>query len=229
MRWWCVVLLAGCKGFFNPMPPDGHGADGSPGAPLQYVQSGLGKNQASQVTAPLPVAETAGNTVVVALSWGSGSLLGLSDTRGNTYVSAIGPVSGPGAIYASVFVATNVAGGTNQVTASFDTGPIAIAAILEYSGVATPAVDAAASGLGGSAMPPTSAPVTTTAAQDLLIAVAASDTDVGGTTVPTYTTHVVDQLMVVADRVVPPGEYSAAVSATNNTSWVMALVALRGN
>src|SRR5262249_1460509 len=78
-----------------------------------------------------------GDLIVAYVVWDNTAAVTLSDTRGNTYASAVGPTQSGDLSSAQVFYASNVAAGTNTVTATF-AGAITARAVLyvqEYSGV----------------------------------------------------------------------------------------------
>src|SRR5919198_1312811 len=66
-------------------------------------------------------ANTAGNLIVVYVVWSNTGSVSLSDSRGNSYASAVGRTTWGSNWSAQVFYARNIAGGANTVTATFAT------------------------------------------------------------------------------------------------------------
>jgi chitodextrinase len=84
----------------------------------------------SSVSVKFRKANAAGNLIVAYVVWDNGDPVSLTDTLGNSYASAAGPTLAPGdAMSAETFVATNIAGGANTVTATFATS-VATHAVL---------------------------------------------------------------------------------------------------
>jgi hypothetical protein len=63
---------------------------------------------------------TAGNLIVAVVNWGTATSAtsSITDSPGNVYTSAIGPINqaGGGGTYVQIFYAKNIAGGANTVT-----------------------------------------------------------------------------------------------------------------
>lgn len=224
--WLIVVGLAGCRGFFNtpPVPPDAPPAIDGPAGSIRYVQSQLVSDNATYTQAQFPLAQQAGNTNVVVVSWTVGSLISLDDGA-NVYSVAIGPMA-TAQIHQSIFVANAIQGGTDKITATFDSTTLMRVAVIEYAGAA--AVDQVM-GMGGPAgMAPATGSLATTAGNDTLVAAAFSDPQLGATGIQGFTPRVSDTELVVGDMVAPAtGTYSADVMSSSNGAWIMQLVALR--
>ena len=162
--------------------------------------------------------------------WSNTSTATVSDSRGNTYVSAAGRTTWGSNWSAQVFYAKSIAGGANTVTATFGSSinSFAVMYIHEYSGVdKLSPVDGAKTAIGtGSAM--NSGPLTTTNASDLLFSAGASSAAVtaGGSG---YTTRSTVAANITQDRVVSSaGSYNAGATQNGN-AWVMQLVAFKAD
>ena len=171
--------------------------------------------------------ETAGDTNIIAIGWTdtTASIAGVSDSAGNTYLTAISTLRGAGMSQA-IYYATGVAAGSDTVTVTFDQAASYVdLRVSEYGGVG--GFDA---GTGGSG--PTgdgdSGAVTTTNADDLLFAAGMS----GGafsTAGSDYTSRVVTANGdLTEDRTVAStGSYHA--TATNVGPWLMQLAAFKAS
>ena len=136
------------------------------------MRSGRARRTALAFTNP----NTAGNLIIVYAIWSNTGTATVTDSRGDAYVSAA-PRTTWGSNWSSqVFVAKNIAGGANTVTATFATAinSFAVIYIHEYAGLdkANP-VDVTKSAT-GSASAMSSGAVTTTNATDLIFAGGAS-------------------------------------------------------
>ena len=175
-----------------------------------------------------PGAQTAGDLNIVVVGWNdtTSQVNTVTDTAGNKYTLAVGPTRGTG-LSQSIYYARNIAGGNNTVTVTFNQ----LAAypdirILEYKGVTTLDVKAAATGSGNSA---TSGAATTTAANELIFG---ADTVTGSTksagTGFTARIITVPDSDLAEDRVVSAtGSYSATATLTGSKPWVMQMVAFK--
>src|SRR6202043_3536209 len=75
------------------------------------------------------------NIVVVGWNDASAAVKSITDTRGNTYILAVGPTAGT-ALTQSIYYARNIAGGSNTVTVTFSrTAAYPDVRVLEYAGV----------------------------------------------------------------------------------------------
>src|SRR5262245_6340276 len=141
----------------------------------------------ARVTSGTAVAATfakpnrAGDLIVVYVVWDNDGPVSLTDTRGNTYASAIGPTrSTDDRTSAQLFYARNVAAGSNRVTAHFETAVAAEGAMYvhEYSGIDTVSAVDAAVAASGSSVSMDSGLLTTGSANALLFAAAESNRSV---------------------------------------------------
>lgn len=107
---------------------------------ISFVQSAARTNDslATNIAQAFPSANTAGNLIVVAVSWDSPvSNLRASDTQGNTYLLATNDFDWVHRQGLAILYAPNIRSGSNTVTVSFGEGhQYRRIAISEYSGVA---------------------------------------------------------------------------------------------
>ena len=206
-------------------------------AGIAFVQGNYATPQSAEtsVVVTFTGVQTAGNLNVVAVGWNdtTAQVQTVTDTRGNTYVRAVGPTILSGLGTQSIYYASNIAAAganSNAVTVTF--APAAQHAdirIAEYQGLTTvnPVdVVAAATGIGASS---DSGTATTTNANDLLVGanlVAQQTTGPGtGYTNRMITTPDGD---ILEDRLVTsPGSYNATATLSGG-GWIMQMVAFRG-
>ncbi len=110
-------------------------------AQISFVQVAAATPQTAMtsVAVTYPAAQTAGNTNIVAVGWKNttSTVSAVTDSRGNSYVLAVGPTSGTG-LRQSIYYAKNIAAGSNSVTVTFNTAaPFADVRVLEYHGLDT--------------------------------------------------------------------------------------------
>ncbi|HZF25870.1 MAG TPA: fibronectin type III domain-containing protein, partial [Steroidobacteraceae bacterium] len=205
-------------------------------AAIAYVQKNYAVPQSpqAQVTVPFTAAQTVGNLNVVVIGWNDATshVVSVSDTRGNAYSAALSPTVQPGIHTQVIYYAAGIgasAAGANTVTVNFDAAvSYPDVRVAEYGGIsATTPVDAAAGASGTGTT--SSVTLTTTNANDLLVAgnyVQTSTTAAGAG----YTNRVITAPdgNILEDRTVTvAGAYSATASLSGSGGWVMQLVALR--
>src|SRR5215510_11424969 len=90
-------------------------------SPPVYVQKKFFQvTSGGSVSVKFGMPNIAGNLIVAYVVWDNSGAVSLTDSRGNTYVSAIGPTqSSSDPSRAQIFYANNIFGGTNTVTAHF--------------------------------------------------------------------------------------------------------------
>jgi hypothetical protein len=93
---------------------------------IAFVQGNYATPQSPQVAVAVPYAgaQTAGDLNVVVVGWNdtAAQVLGVTDTRGNTYVRAVGPTVNSGFGTQSIYYAVNVlaaGANANTVTVTF--------------------------------------------------------------------------------------------------------------
>ncbi|MBI3800617.1 MAG: hypothetical protein HY268_27020, partial [Deltaproteobacteria bacterium] len=200
-------------------------------SPPVFVQKKLIRVTAGgSVSVTFTKPNTAGNLIVAYVVWDNSGAVSLTDSRGNTYVSAIGPTqasSDPSSV--QIFYASNISGGTNTVTAHFATAITSrgVLYVYEYAGIERTAPLDAAVAASGASSAMDSGVLTTTGMNELLFMGAESN----GKAIK-FVTHgyrprsnkygnrTADQIAATA------GAYSAQATQ-KGTAWVMQLVAFK--
>ena len=123
---------------YTSAPPTGGGGGGGWGA-IQFVQvkAATPQTASSSVAVTYSAAQTAGNLNVVEVGWNdtTSSVNTVTDSRGNSYVLAVGPTRGTG-LSQSIYYARNIVSGSNTVTVTFSKAAAAVdVRALEYSGL----------------------------------------------------------------------------------------------
>jgi hypothetical protein len=207
-------------------------------AALTYVQGNYAAPPSSLTSVPVkyPAAQGAGHLNVVILGWNDATsqVKSLSDTKGNVYQLAVGPMllTGSDPRTQSIYYAKNIlaaTAGSNTVTVTFNAAAYyPDIRILEYSGIdtATP-VDVSAAATGNSTTS-SSGTVTTKNASDLLVAanvVWTSTTGPGSGWTQRLLTPDGD---IAEDRALTAtGSVSASAPLSSGGPWVMQMVAFR--
>lgn len=204
--------------------------------PVQgYVQSAWNtpSGAVSSTTVTYAGVQTAGDLNVVSVGWnGSTHIQSVVDSAGNTYTLAAGPTVRTDCCAMATYYAKNIAAaaaGTNTVTVTLD-GPTWFldVKILEYSGLdASSPLDTWVGAHGnGTAM--SSGSLTTTTANELLVA---ANNGYGYTTGsdPNFTQRLQTyDLNIVEDRTVSSvGTYSATAVQDVADEWIMQLLAFK--
>ena len=151
------------------------------GKDLIHAQSGITLVQhtsrdagtTTSATLAFTTSNTTGNWIGVAIRAGrTGQTFTVSDSRGNTYRSAVQfnvTVDTPDGDTLAVFYAENVNGGANTITVSQSTSTTLRFAIMEYRGIATSNSLDGAIAAQGTSTAPDSGNLTTSTAGDLLL------------------------------------------------------------
>jgi hypothetical protein len=191
---------------------------------ISYAQvaSATPQSPTATVSVSYPAAQTAGDLNIVVVGWNdiSAAVQSVKDSAGNTYTLAVGPTTGSG-LAQSIYYAANIAGATNTVTVTFSqAATYPDVRILEYRGVTTLDVTAAASGSSASA---SSGSATTTVANELIFGadiVSTTTTAAGsGFTSRIITTPDGD---IAEDKIVTTaGSNSATATLSASGSWIM--------
>lgn len=142
---------------------------------IAYVQS-TSKDAGTTTSSTLAFGSNnvAGNTIIVGIRIGTVSqTITVSDTRGNTYASALQFDDTNGGNTVAVFYALNIGAGANTITVSYTSGSATLRwAQLEYSGTATSSpLDGTATNQQTTGDSVFSANITTTVNGDLLIGI----------------------------------------------------------
>jgi hypothetical protein len=206
-------------------------------AAISFVQVNSATPQAPQVTVSVPytAAQTAGNLNVVVVGWNDviATVQSVVDSRGNVYQLAVGPTVRAGSATQSIYYAPNIAGaaaGANTVTVTFS--PAALFAdvrIAEYSGIATTNPVDGAVGAQGSSTTASSGALTTTNANDLLVAAntVATRANAPGAGFTARIITVPDGDLLEDQIVTAAGSYTWTSSVTPTGWWVMQMVAFK--
>jgi len=197
---------------------------------ISFVQvaSATPQTKTTTVSASYPAAETAGDLNIVAVGWNdtTSTVQSVKDSLGNTYSLAIGPTIGTG-LQESIYYATNIVGGANTVTVTFNqsaNGPDL--RILEYRGVTT--LDAKA-GASGNSTAANSGSATTTSANELIFGadMVATTTGSAGSG---FTSRIITSPNgdIAEDKVVTTaGSNSATATLDGSGPWVMQMVTFK--
>jgi len=197
---------------------------------IKFVQVAAATPQTpmTSVSVTYPSAQTAGDLNVVVVGWNDtiASVKSVTDSHGNTYTLAVGPVLGTN-LSQSIYYAKNIASGSsNTVTATFSQAAVAVdLRVLEYSG-ADPQnpLDATAFATGNSSTT-SSGSAPTNAANELVVA---ANTVYTGTSGPGagFTKRIItsDGDLVEDEIVSTAGTYGATAPLGSSGNWVMQLV-----
>ncbi len=201
------------------------------------VASATPQSSVASVKVTYPQAETAGDLNLVVVGWNdtSATVQSVTDSLGNPYVLAAGPVKGT-AVTQSVYYAKNILGGSNSVTVTFSqAAAYPDVRVLEYKGLNTTApldVVAGASGSSGSNTVVSSGGATTTSGSELIFG--AGMTNGGFSKAGTsFTSEVItpDGDIAEDEVVFSTGSYgaTATLAAYGSQNWVMQMIALKAS
>jgi hypothetical protein len=205
--------------------------EAGPPAPIAFVQTNGAKTASNSVAFLSDVQE--GNTLIVALDFDTssgGTVMGVTDSLGNTYTKVLGPYEGQGATQ-YVYYATSRVSGPDTVTVSIDVSVDAEIYLHEYSGLAltnTFDVGAYASNAGTSDVVDgmTAGPLTTSSSNELIFAVGTCY-DYGEPGTGFTQRSKLDGNLTEDEIVSSPGEYPAVATAFGG-AWAMSAVAFHG-
>jgi hypothetical protein len=179
--------------------------------------------------------QTAGDLNLVAVGWNdtSATVQSVTDTAGNIYTLAAGPLKGT-ALTQSIYYAKNILAGSNAVTVTFSKAALfPDVRILEYKGLNTTApldVTAGASGTSGSNATVSSGSATATSANELIFGAGITN-GAFGKAGASFTAEVItpDGDIAEDDVVSATGSYSAAaiLGAYGSQKWIMQMVTLK--
>jgi len=192
-------------------------------------------DSATQLNVSYLNAQASGDLNVVIVGWNDSTAVAQSvtDTMGNTYVLATGPVKVSGALTQSIYYAKNIvaaAAGANVVQVTFNTSAISPdIRILEYSGVDTNNPFDGGTGATGTATTTDSGALTTTNAKDLLVGanIVLTSTASAGSG---YTKRVItypDGDLAEDRDVTVTGAYHATAKLNAAGKWIMQIVAFK--
>jgi chitodextrinase len=204
-------------------------------AAIAYVQSNSASpsTTVSSVGVPFTAAQSAGDFIVIGVSWGSSaSISSVADTKGNVYTLAVGPTTFSGAASAIYYAKNIVAAtaGANTVTVTFNTATgTPDLRVAEYSGIdTTNPLDVTVVSTGTSATS-SSGSATTTNANDLLIGSNAvlSGTSGAGTGFTKRQISTFDGNILEDEIVSSTGAYTASAPLISSAAWIMQLAAFK--
>jgi len=204
-----------------------------------YAQGAYSESAAaSTLSAQYPTTQTTGDLNVVVIGWGDSTshVTAVTDSAGNVYKLAIGPTRSPGSASQSIYYAANIAAASsNTVKVTFD-GTVASPdiRIAEYRGIEpSNPLDVTAGAINGTVTAGANAWLTTSNANDLLVAgsvVAASWGEGNASTgeVPDYTARIItSDGNLLEDRIVSTAGPYAAEAASAPSSDLVQLAAFK--
>ncbi len=204
-------------------------------ASIAYVQ-GNSNNPSSgnPVSVTYTSAQVAGDLNVVVVGWNdsTSTVTSIADSIGNTYVAAVGPTASSGNATQRIYYAKNItsaSAGGNTVTVTFNT-TVAYpdVRILEYSGLDTSNPFDVGIGTSGTGITQNGGSVTTTNANDLLVASNYVD-DYSASAGSGYTERFITAggELVEDETVTSTGSYSATSTQGSSGWWIMQMAAFR--
>jgi hypothetical protein len=233
MRVLALAVLAACKGFFDPRPPDGPAPPpDSSLATIEFVQANTvyGSGQ-TYVELAFPTAQRQGDLAIAVIEWSPGpAITTVSDHAGNNWKTLFAPY-GPSSFEQAMFYAENIAAqsaGQNVLTVSFSGTVSAELRLVEYAGIAMAGSLDATQANTAAGMTADSGALTTTHAHDLLVASDTTDTSTMAAG-PGYTSRLLTSLgNIIEDReVTDVASYNAAAPLNGTGYWVMELAAFK--
>ena len=228
-----AVDAAGNLGPYSPLATTTTLAS-TPVVPISYVQSAYAVPQTPHavVSATFAAAQTAGDLNVIAIGWNDdvAHVSSVTDSAGNLYLPALAPTVQTGIQSQVIYYATNIAGGANTVTVTFDTAAsFPDMRIAEYRGIDPVFPLDGGSGASGMGSTSTSGTLTPTLAPVLLVAANYVQTTTFGPG-SGYTSRLITTPngSILEDRVLSTVGASTATASTGGAGWVMQQVAFRG-
>jgi hypothetical protein len=210
------------------------GTGGSSPSGINFVQQNfaLSNPSAASLTVAYGSAQTVGNLNIVAVGWNdtSASVSSVVDSRGNTYIRAIGPTTGT-ALSQSIYYAKNIAAGSNTVTVTFNqAASYPDVRVLEYSGADTTNPLDVTAGASGSGLTGNSGSATTTSAKELIFG-AGMTFDIYNAAGSGFTSRVITGFGDIAEdkNVTSTGSYNATAGMRSSALWVMQMATFRAS
>ena len=211
------------------------GAPQSAHAAIGYVQGAYATpGTASSMSLAFSSAQAAGDLNVVIVAWGdsTSTVASVVDSKGNTYAAAGAITASSGNESEQIFYAKNVvaaSAGANTVTVTFSNSVIqAELRMAEYSGIDTTSPLDGFSGAVGTGLTQNSGSLTTTNANDLLVAGngLASVTTAAGTG---YTLRMTtgEGEILEDEAVTTAGSYSASSTQQTSGYWLIQVAAFK--
>jgi hypothetical protein len=213
---------------YTSAPPTGGG-----GGTIRFVQvkSATPHPTSSSVAVTYSAAQTAGDLNVVEVGWNdtTSSVSTVTDSKGNSYLLAVGPTRGTG-LSQSIYYAKNIVGGANTVTVTFNKAAAVVdVRALEYGGLDTVSPLDVTAGAAGTGTNGNSGAATTHSANELIVGAgmtAGAFTKAGvGFTSRIITSPDAD---IAEDQITTAtGSYSATAPTSTSTLWVMQMAAFQ--
>ena len=213
---------------YTSAPPTGGG-----GGTIRFVQvkSATPHPTSSSVAVTYSAAQTAGDLNVVEVGWNdtTSSVSTVTDSKGNSYLLAVGPTRGTG-LSQSIYYAKNIVGGANTVTVTFNKAAAVVdVRALEYGGLDTVSPLDVTAGAAGTGTNGNSGAATTHSANELIVGAgmtAGAFTKAGvGFTSRIITSPDAD---IAEDQITTAtGGYSATAPTSTSTLWVMQMAAFQ--
>jgi hypothetical protein len=207
--------------------PNGFTYQSAVGISFGQVAAATPQSPTVTVAATFPGAQTAGNLNIVVVGWNdtTSAVTSVKDSAGNIYTLAIGPTSGT-ALQQSIYYASNIVGGSNKVTVTFNqAAAYPDLRILEYHGVTT--LDAKVGASGNSATT-NSGSATTTNANELIIGANTVFTFTGAAGTGFTSRIITSDGDIAEDKVVTTaGSNSANATLSSAGPWVMQMVTFK--
>ena len=198
------------------------------------VNDAVPANGAS-VGVPYGAAQTSGNLNVVIVGWNDtvATVSSVTDSKGNTYVRAVGPTVLAAGLTQSIYYAKNIAGaaaGANTVTVQFSTSATyPDIRILEYSGLdVNNPLDSFSAAIGTAVAMDSGAAVTTNA-NDLLVGanIVLTSTAAAGSGFSNRIITSPDGDIAEDKLLTAIGSYHATATLSNSGGWIMQAVAFK--
>lgn len=193
--------------------------------------SAIPKNGVSSVSPVYPLPQSAGDLNVVVVGWNdsTSTVSSVTDSAGNSYALAAGPVVGTNLTQAIYYAKNIVGASSNTVTVQFNQGAsYPDVRIFEYAGLDTSSPLDVSHGASGQSLTASSGAVTTTAAAELVLA---SDTVLSKTLSPGtgYVPIVLTNFFDLAEHQVTSkkGKFNPSANLAASTNWVMQVVTFK--
>ena len=204
------------------------------GSQPTFVQGGANNGgNVNSISAAFPSSVGTGHLLVAAVGYAGNNIdsvaLTVTDSLGNSWVSAVGPVRRDTHGVAQIFYVKSSLGGADTVTVTSNSGNAYLELYVhEYNGTDTSApLDVTASGQGSSTTPSTSA-VTTTAANEVIFGYAGltnpGAAGSGFTARETLGGDVSEDELVTAT-----GSYSATFSQPSTGQWIALMATFKAS
>jgi IPT/TIG domain/Bacterial Ig domain len=207
--------------------PNGYTYQSAVGISFGQVAAATPQSAMATVAVTFPGAQTAGNLNIVVVGWNdtTSAVTSVKDSAGNIYSLAIGPTVGT-ALQQSIYYASNIIGGSNKVTVTFNqAAAYPDIRILEYHGVTT--LDAIA-GASGNSTAANSGSATTTSASELIFGANTVFTLTGAAGTGFASRIITSDGDIAEDKIVTAaGSNSATATLNSSGPWVMQMVTFK--